>query len=780
MPATEKVRLNDDGMTGAGCQAHVQEALAGKAGVTQASVNLLMKRAAVTFDPSVISPEALVEAVRESGYEASLPDSSVDAIAEQEARDRAQEAEYRSLRLKAIASGAAALLTMLLSMPLMAAASHHGGATVDPFMRWAMTRLTPPLRTAMPFLYSLDPAVLSWALLAISLAVMGWAGRHFYVRAWASVKRLAADMNTLVAVSSDLALLYSLVATIAPEAFLARGVAPDVYYEAVVFIIAFVLAGNTLEARAKHQTTAALKRLADLQPKVARVMRIDQEIDLPLSDVRRNDVVLVRPGERLAVDGVVVQGSSSVDESMLTGEPMPVEKQPGDRVVGGTVNRTGALYYRATTPGADSVLAQIVRLIRDAQSTRAPIQALADRISAIFVPSVIGLSALTFLVWYLAADQAPLVRAFAAAVAVLIIACPCAMGLAVPTAVMVATGRGASLGLLIRGGDALQRAGEVTTVVLDKTGTITEGRPAVTDVSVVPGLVDEKALLALAAAVERLSEHPIASAVIARASADGATTSTARGFESRPGLGATALVDRRRVAVGSLALMRELGVDTSPIDQEATRLATAARTLAYVAVDGVIAGVLGVSDPVKPSSASAIDRLKRLGLQVALLTGDAPATAHVVAKQVGITDVVAGVLPEGKVAEIERRRTGRARVAMVGDGINDAPALAKADVGIAIGTGTDIAIDAADITLMRGDLGGIADAIALSRKTMQTMKQNLFWAFAYNVVGIPIAAGALYPAFGLLLSPILASAAMAFSSVSVVSNSLRLRTARLS
>ncbi len=391
MAATEQVTLNVDGMTCAGCQAHVQEALAGKAGVTEASVNLLMKRAAVTFDPSVISPEALVEAVRESGYEASLPDSSADAIAEQEARDRAQEAEYRSLRLKAIVSGAAALLTMLLSMPLMAAASHHGDATVDPFMRWAMTRLTPPLRTAMPFLYSLDPAVLSWTLLAVTLAVMGWAGRHFYVRAWASVKRRAADMNTLVAVGTIAALLYSLVATIAPGAFLARGVAPDVYYEAVVFIIAFVLAGNALEARAKHQTTAALKRLADLQPKIARVMRIDQEIDLPLSDVRRNDVVLVRPGERLPVDGVVVQGTSAVDESMLTGEPMPVEKQPGDRVVGGTVNRTGALYYRATTLGADSVLAQIVRLIRDAQSTRAPIQALADRISAIFVPSVIGL-----------------------------------------------------------------------------------------------------------------------------------------------------------------------------------------------------------------------------------------------------------------------------------------------------------------------------------------------------------------------------------------------------
>jgi len=780
MAASEQVTMNVDGMTCAGCQAHVQEALAGKAGVTEASVNLLMKRAAVTFDPSVISPEALVEAVRESGYEASLPDSSADAIAEQEARDRAQDAEYRSLRLKAIASGAAAALTMLLSMPLMAAASHHGDTTVDPFMRWAMTRLTPPLRAAVPFLYRLNPGVLSWTLLAVTLAVMGWAGRHFYVRAWASVKRRAADMNTLVAVGTIAALLYSLVATIAPGAFLARGVTPDVYYEAVVFIIAFVLAGNTLEARAKHQTTAALKRLADLQPRVARVMRIDQEIELPLSDVRRNDVVLVRPGERLPVDGVVVQGTSAIDESMLTGEPMPVEKHPGERVVGGTVNRTGALYYRATTLGADSVLAQIVRLIRDAQSTRAPIQALADRISAIFVPSVIGLSALTFLIWYLAADQAPLVRAFAAAVAVLIIACPCAMGLAVPTAVMVATGRGASLGLLIKGGDALERAGGVTMVVLDKTGTVTEGRPAVTDVSVVPGLIDEKTLLALAAAVERLSEHPIASAVIARAIADGATTSTARGFASRPGLGATALVDRRRVAVGNLALMREVGVDASPVKQEAARLAAAARTLVYVAVDGVIVGVLGVSDPVKTTSASAIDRLKRLGLQVALLTGDAPATADVVATQVGITDVVAGVLPEGKVAEIERRRTGRARVAMVGDGINDAPALAKADVGLAIGTGTDVAIDAADITLMRGDLGGIADAIALSRKTMQTMKQNLFWAFAYNVVGIPIAAGALYPAFGLLLSPILASAAMAFSSVSVVSNSLRLRTARLS
>ena len=780
MPVTEQVTLNVDGMTCAGCQAHVQEALAGKPGVTDASVNLLMKRASVTFDPSVISPAALVEAVRESGYEASLPDSSADAIAEQESRDRANEAEYRSLRLKAGISGAAALVAMVLSMPLMAAASHHGEATVDPFMRWAMTRLTPPLRATLPVLYGVDPAALSWTLLAITLAVMGWAGRHFYVRAWASVKRRSADMNTLVAVGTIAALLYSVAATIAPGVFLARGVAPDVYYEAVVFIIAFVLAGNALEARAKHQTTAALKRLANLQPKTARIMRIDQEIDLPLADVRRSDVVLVRPGERLPVDGVVVQGSSAVDESMLTGEPMPVEKKPGDRVVGGTVNRTGAIYYRATTVGADSVLARIVRLIRDAQSTRAPIQALADRISAVFVPTVIGLSAVTFVIWYVAAEQAPLVRAFAAAVAVLIIACPCAMGLAVPTAVMVATGRGASLGLLIKGGDALQRAGDVTTVVLDKTGTVTEGRPAVTDVFVVPGLLDERTLLGLAGAVERLSEHPIASAVTERASAGGVTLATARGFEARPGLGASALVDRRRVAVGNLALMRDLSVDTQPVEQGAARLAAAARTVVYVAVDGVIAGVLGIADPVKATSAFAIDRLKRLGLDVVLLTGDARTTADAVASQVGLTDVVAGVLPEGKVTEIERRHAAGARVAMVGDGINDAPALARADVGIAIGTGTDVAIDAADITLMRGDLGGIADAIALSRKTMQTMKQNLFWAFAYNVVGIPVAAGALYPAFGLLLSPILASAAMAFSSVSVVSNSLRLRTVRLS
>jgi Cu+-exporting ATPase len=467
---------------------------------------------------------------------------------------------------------------------------------------------------------------------------------------------------------------------------------------------------------------------------------------------------------------------------MLTGESMPVAKRPGDRVIGGTINGTGALRYRATTLGADSVLAQIVKLMRDAQGSRAPIQALADRVSAVFVPVVISIAVATFVAWYVAvhAGGAPggeaTVRAFAAAVAVLIIACPCAMGLAVPTAVMVATGKGAELGVLIKGGEALQRAGDVTTVVLDKTGTVTEGRPAVTDVLVAPdgGLVEAE-LLRLAAAVEASSEHPLASAIVRHARERGLSLATAESFLSVTGQGATGVVEGRGVLVGNEALLAAWAVDVAPLRGDAERLAGAAKTPVYVAVDGQLAGLVAVADPVKDTSRDAVRRLRGLGLDVVMLTGDNQRTADAVARAAGIERVVAGVLPEGKVAEIARLQAGGQVVAMVGDGVNDAPALARADVGIAVGTGTDVAVEAADVALMRGDLGGVAQAVALSRRTMRTMRQNLFWAFVYNVVGIPVAAGVLYPAFGLLLSPVLASAAMAFSSVSVVANSLRLR-----
>ncbi len=753
-------------------------------------MNLMMGNATVTYDPAAVTPDRLVETIRATGYGAELPEPDRSAFDEQAARDTAQEAEFRELRTKAIASGVAGAVAMVVSMPLMAAdaAAHAhatGGVVADPFMRWAMTSLTPALRSAAPWLYAIPSAVLSWGLLLLTLGVMGWAGRHFYTRAWAAFRHHAADMNTLVAIGTGAAFLYSAVATIAPGFFVANGVAPDVYYEAVIIIIALILTGNAFEARAKRQTSAALRALARLQPPTARVVRDGAELDLPIEQVRHGDVVIVRPGERVPVDGAVVDGESAVDESMLTGESLPVAKTAGDRVIGGTINRTGAFRLRATTLGADSVLARIVRLMRDAQGSRAPIQRLADRISAVFVPIVVSIAIATFVGWFVAvhaggatAGEAT-VRGFAAAVAVLIIACPCAMGLAVPTAVMVATGKGAELGVLIKGGEALQRAGDLTTVVLDKTGTVTEGRPTVTDVAVAPGAgLDADALVRLVASVERSSEHPLADAIVRHAADRGLALADARDFDSTPGHGVHGTVDGRRVVVGNERQLAAEGVDAAPLRDEALRLAGEGRTPVLAAVDGRLAGVLAIADPIRRTSGDAVRRLRAMGLDVVMLTGDTERTARAIAAQAGIERVVAGVLPEGKVAEVERLQGEGRVVAMVGDGVNDGPALARADVGIAMGGGTDIAVEAADVALMREDLAGVADAIRLSRRTMRTMRQNLFWAFIYNVVGIPIAAGVLYPAFGLLLSPILASAAMAFSSVSVVANSLRLRRFR--
>ena len=769
------VTIPVSGMTCAACSGRVQRALEKEGGVESAAVNLMTKSATVSFDPATTSPERLVEAIRATGYGAELAPEGQSAFAEQESQDEAQAEEYRELRRKAGWSFAAAMVAMVLSMPLMASGPHDGHASPDPFMRWTMEWLSPALEGAMPWLYRAPAAVLSYSLLALTVAVMAWAGRHFYVRAWAAVRHHSADMNTLIAVGTGAAFAYSVAATLAPGFFLARGVRPDVYYEAVVFIVALILVGNALEARAKRQTSGALRGLVKLQPTTARVVRGDRDVDVPVQEVRAGDVVLVRPGERIPVDGEIVSGGSAVDESMLTGESLPVEKGPGDRVIGATINLTGAFRYRATTLGADSVLSRIVRLMRDAQGSRAPIQRLADRISAIFVPVVLQLAIATFVVWYLAADAAPGVRAFAAAVAVLIIACPCAMGLAVPTAVMVATGKGAELGMLIKGGEALQRAGDVTTVVLDKTGTITEGRPEVTDVRLGAWGGGEGELLRLAGSLEASSEHPLAAAIVRHARAAGATLLHADDFRSVTGRGALARVDGRSVAAGNEALMRDQGVDPTPLAEAAGALHGAARTVVYVAVDGELAGLLAIADPIREGSRGAVARLREMGLEVVMLTGDDPRTAEAIAREAGVRRVVAGVLPEGKVAEVKRLQAAGQVVAMVGDGINDAPALAQADVGVAVGTGTDIAVEAADVALMRGDLAGVADAIALSRRTMRTMRQNLFWAFAYNVVGIPVAAGALYPFFGLLLSPVLASAAMAFSSVSVVTNSLRLR-----
>lgn len=775
----QRATLAISGMSCASCQAHVQNALSRQPGVKEATVSLMTNEAHVRFDGAECSVPKLISAVEQTGYSASVPEPGSTAVEDQEAQDRAHVAEYKDLRLKAGVSVVAGVLAMLLSMPLMAGGHEHGSAvTGDPFMRWVMESLTPPLKAALPFLYETNQQVLSYGLLFLTLFAMGWAGRHFYTRAWSAFRHHAADMNTLIAVGTLAAFLFSAFATTWPTFFTSRGIGADVYYEAVILIVALVLLGNMFEARAKGQTSSAIRKLIGLQPKTARVVRDDVEVDIALADVRTGDTVVVRPGERIPVDGEVTSGTSSVDESMLTGEPLPVSKSVGATVIGGTVNKTGAFRFRVTAIGGASVLSQIVRLMREAQGSRAPIQRLADRVSSVFVPVVLSIAIATFVAWFILDNEAPFVRALAAAVSVLIIACPCAMGLAVPTAVMVSTGKGAEAGVLIKGGEALQQAKELTTVVLDKTGTITEGKPALTDVVTSPHF-ERSSLLRDVASLERSSEHPLAEAIVAAAESEDLALVQATDFESRTGRGVVGRVNGQEVAVGNLRLMEEVGADTKIVSPDRDRLAAEGKTPMFVSIGGSLAGLIAVSDPVKETSSQAVARLKSLGLRVIMLTGDNQRTAEAVGRNVGVDRVVADVLPEGKVAEVKRLQEEGEVVAMVGDGINDAPALAQADVGIAIGSGTDIAMEAADLTLMRSDLNGVVSAIELSRKTMRTMKQNLFWAFIYNALGIPVAAGVLYPQFGLLLSPILASAAMAFSSVSVVANSLRLQRVRL-
>jgi Cu+-exporting ATPase len=730
------------GMTCAACQARVQRALASQPGVSAASVNLITNTAAVDFDPAIISVPDLVSAVKATGYGAELPTERPDYLRPDREAEEVETREARSLAIKAIVSVAAGLIAMVLSMAMMSSAAVNN------------------------------------VLLVITAAIMAWAGRDFYVRAWKALRHWSADMNTLVSLGTGAAFLYSVVATIAPALFTRSGIPADVYYEAVIIIIGLVLCGRALEARARRKTSVALRRLATLIPPIARVEESGSWIEKPVERITSGETILVRPGERIPVDGVIIDGSSAVDESMLTGEPMPVTKSHGDKVVGGTVNTTGAFRYRATSVGSDSVLARMLKLMREAQSSRAPIQRLADQVSAVFVPVVVAIALTTFLAWYVLADTAAVPRGLAAAVAVLIIACPCAMGLAVPTAVMVATGRGAEMGLLIKGGEILQRAGDVDTVVFDKTGTITEGKPAVTSI-VTRGSIGEHELLGFAASAESNSEHPLGAAVVRAAGERNLTLQPATEFRSYTGTGVTANVDGASVSVGNASLMQRVGADTSGLEAlDYSRAANSDGRL-FVALDKRLAGMIVVSDPIRSSARTAVQSLKNLGLDVVLLTGDRRSTADAVASDTGIESVVAEVLPEGKVDEIRRLQESGRMVAMVGDGINDAPALAQSEVGIAMARGTDIAVEASDIALMRSDLNGVASAISLSRRAMATMKQNLFWAFVYNVIGIPVAAGALYPITGLMLSPVLASAAMALSSVSVVTNSLRLRSARL-
>ncbi len=727
------------GMTCAACSARIQRVLERTPGVSAANVNLMTGSATVSYDPSSVTPDLLVEAIRDTGYGAELPAPSATAEAFADAQDAAREAEIRDLKRKLIVSLAAAVLVMVLSMRLDRVSADTG----------------------------------RWMLLAFTLPVVGWAGRHFYTRAWAAFRHHSADMNTLIAVGTGAAFIYSLAVTLAGDWLLARGVVPHVYYEAVVWIIALILLGNLLEARAKNRTSGAIRRLVGLRPRTARVTRDGVEMEIPLVQLRPGDEVIVRPGEKVPADGTVVDGASHVDESMLTGEPIPVRKGPGDVVIGATLNRNGAVRFRVERVGADTVLARIIRLVQQAQGSKAPIQRLADRISAVFVPVVISIAIATFVLWFVLGPEPAYLQALVAAVTVLIIACPCAMGLAVPTAVMVSTGRGAELGVLIKGGEPLERSERLDTMVFDKTGTLTEGRPAVQRVVG----DDESSILRLAGSVERRSEHPLGEAIVAEAAARGLDLSEPEDFASRTGRGVTGRVDGRTVAVGNLALLHELGVSPGALCAEAERLAAEALTPVYVVVDGSVAGVLAVADPIRPTSREAVSELRDMGLESVMLTGDNARTAARVAAAVGIARVVAEVLPERKLEEIRRLQDEGRAVAMVGDGINDAPALARADVGIAMGTGTDVAMETGDITLMRGDPLAVPDAIRLARRTMRVIRQNLFWAFVYNVIGIPVAAGALYPAFGIRLTPAMAAAAMAVSSVSVVANSLRLRKA---
>jgi Cu+-exporting ATPase len=756
------------GMHCASCSSTVQRTLENAPGVNSANVNLLTNTATVDFDPQVTSPDQLVHVIRETGYGAELPAQDHPGHTALDSHDHAHHDEAGELVPKVVVSLIAAALAMLFSMPLADVASS------DPLMRWMMP-VADAMRRSLPWTSRVSPAEWRWILLAITLPSVFWAGRHFYGRAWAALRRKSADMYTLIALGTGAAFLFSLVSTFAGGWLAERGVEPHVYYEPVTWIIALILLGNLLEARARGRTSEAIRRLAQLRPATARVMRGEQEDEIPLEQLQLDDVVLVRPGEKIAADGVILEGTSYVDESMLTGEPLPVTKSPGDKVVGATINRGGSFQFRVTQVGRDTVLSRIIRLVEEAQGSKAPIQRLADRISAVFVPAVILIAIATFAIWSLTGPEPAYLHALVAAVTVLIIACPCAMGLAVPTAVMASTGRGAELGVLIKGGESLERAGHIDVVVLDKTGTVTEGRPAVHSIRVVRKDLDQRRLLQLAASIERQSEHPLGEAIVHAAEEQEIPLKPVKEFEVSTGKGVLGAVNGSWVGVGNAQLMTELGVGQADLRKEAEQLSTEGKTAVYVSLDGEIAGLIAVADPIRPTSREAVTRLKRLGLQVVMLTGDDRRTAKSVAGSVGVERVVAEVSPDHKLDEIRRIQENGRVVAMVGDGLNDAPALAQADLGVAMGTGTDVALETGSVALMRDDLLGVVDAIGLSRRTMRIIRQNLFWAFVYNVIGIPVAAGVLYPKFGVLLSPAIAAAAMAASSVSVVLNSLRLR-----
>jgi len=741
----QKLNIGIGGMTCANCSARVERALNRVEGVSTASVNLATEKATVSYEPGAVSAELIADTIRQAGYSVlETGEGQAAADAEREAREE----QLGKLRQRLIIAVAFTLPLLLFDM---------------------LPMLIPQLMELREQLIPTRTGHLISFLLAT--VVQFGPGLQFLRSGWKALRQLSPDMNTLVMLGTSAAYGYSVIATFLPD-LLPAGTA-HVYFEASATIITLILVGNYLEALAKGRTSEAIRKLLGLQPRTATVVRDGSEQELPVDQVVPGDIVLVRPGDRVPVDGLVVSGSTYIDESMITGEPLAVAKEAGAEVVGGTVNRTGAIRFEATRVGSDTVLAQIIRMVEEAQGSKVPIQALADRVVSVFVPIVMGIALITFLVWLLSGPQPALTFALVNAVAVLIIACPCAMGLATPTSIMVGTGKAADSGILFRNGAALQELQEVHTVALDKTGTLTHGEPRLTDFVLQPGFERDE-VLQLVAATERSSEHPIAMAIVAAAVAEKLELPEAEAFEAIPGFGVQSTVKGRRVQVGADRYMQRLGIDTGDFAAEAARLADEGKSPLYAAVDGQLAAVIAVADPLKDSSREAVAALKRLGINVAMVTGDNRRTAEAIARQLGINQVLAEVLPEGKVAAVEELQAS-GKVAFVGDGINDAPALASADVGLAIGTGTDIAIESADVVLMSGDLRGIVNALALSRATIRNVRQNLFWAFIYNIILIPVAAGVLYPAYGILLNPMFAAAAMAVSSVFVLSNALRLR-----
>lgn len=741
----ETVTLKLRGMSCASCANSIEEAIRVVPGVSESNVNFGIEQATITYDPRKASLETIQDAVSEAGYSAFSPPTTT-TIGEDDSEKAMRLKESQKLIRKVTIGGILSALIVVGAMSAMFNLPFQIRGLDNPWVQWVLA--TP---------------------------VMFWCGGDFFKNAWKALKRHAASMDTLVAIGTGAAYFYSIFATLFPSFFTTQGLMPEVYYEASAVIITLILLGRLLENRAKGQTSDAIRKLMGLQAREARIIRNGQEMEVPIQEVQIGDVVVVRPGEKIPVDGEIVEGSSSLDESMVTGESMPVKKQAGDEVIGATINQTGSFKFRATRVGRDTLLAQIVKLVQQAQGSKAPIQKLADRVTGWFVPAVIAIALATFIVWFLALGNITL--ALTTTVGVLIIACPCALGLATPTSVMVGTGKGAENGILIKGADSLELTHQIQTIVLDKTGTLTQGKPTVTDFLTVDGTANQNELhlLKLAASVERSSEHPLAEAVVRYAQSQEVGLENVQNFEAIAGSGVEGMVGDRLIQIGTQRWMEELGIESQKLRDQKERLEASGKTAIWIAIDGQIQGLMGIADALKPSSVQAVRSLKKLGLEVIMLTGDNRQTAETIAQEAGITRVIAEVRPDQKANQIAALQKEGKVVAMVGDGINDAPALAQAQVGIAIGTGTDVAIAASDITLISGDLQSIVTAIQLSRATMQNIRQNLFFAFIYNVAGIPIAAGILFPFFGWLLNPMIAGGAMALSSVSVVTNALRLR-----